>query len=179
MEEWWTKTSVEPSSGTINPKPFLLSNHFTVPEDIESDKYRAAPCCLDTSPCSFQEACDATSPERVSARNMIGEYFSFCLDCLDFSGCFVVDSSGKNLSNSYYHQRMTLEETFRCLFITFSVCGSITPKACWWCERSRGWQPHNSLHSGYPGWSKCGTSGEIILLDGKARAQMPSTKYGV
>jgi hypothetical protein len=28
---WCTKTSSDPSSGTIKPKPFLTSNHLTVP----------------------------------------------------------------------------------------------------------------------------------------------------
>ena len=28
---WWTKTSFDPSFGMIKPKPFLGSNHFTIP----------------------------------------------------------------------------------------------------------------------------------------------------
>ena len=27
----WTKTSLPPASGSMNPKPFWLLNHFTVP----------------------------------------------------------------------------------------------------------------------------------------------------
>ncbi len=37
---WWTKTSSVPSSGTMNPKPFLTSNHFTVPDVMLSEKHR-------------------------------------------------------------------------------------------------------------------------------------------
>ncbi len=31
MDEWWTKRSLEPSSGVMKPKPLLSLNHFTVP----------------------------------------------------------------------------------------------------------------------------------------------------
>src|SRR5689334_8529336 len=32
----WTKTSLEPSCGSMKPKPFWALNHFTVPVDIAS-----------------------------------------------------------------------------------------------------------------------------------------------
>ena len=40
MAVWWTKTSSVPSSGTMNPKPFLTSNHLTVPDVMLSEKHR-------------------------------------------------------------------------------------------------------------------------------------------
>src|SRR5687768_12961591 len=35
MLEWWTKRSLPPSSGAMNPYPLLSLNHFTVPLAIE------------------------------------------------------------------------------------------------------------------------------------------------
>src|SRR4051812_47884227 len=34
MSDWWTNTSADPSSGAMNPKPFVALNHFTVPTVI-------------------------------------------------------------------------------------------------------------------------------------------------
>src|SRR5690349_10783492 len=39
----WTKTSLEPSCGSMKPKPFWALNHFTVPVDIACLRSRRVP----------------------------------------------------------------------------------------------------------------------------------------
>src|SRR5581483_6795054 len=36
IDEWWTKTSLPPSAGVMNPYPFASLNHFTVPVAIQT-----------------------------------------------------------------------------------------------------------------------------------------------
>src|SRR5512144_3302204 len=56
MDEKWTKTSVEPPSGVMNPNPFSPLNHFTVP------------CAIDVLPIGSSEAVERRPPGCCCAR---------------------------------------------------------------------------------------------------------------
>src|SRR5699024_3528377 len=43
MAEKWAKTSAEPSSGAMKPKPLSALNHFTVPVAIVASFHESAP----------------------------------------------------------------------------------------------------------------------------------------
>src|SRR3989338_7214638 len=47
MAEWWTNTSLEPSSGVTNPYPFWSLNHLTVPRAMYNSPPSRVVLCLE------------------------------------------------------------------------------------------------------------------------------------
>src|SRR4051794_35206138 len=60
MSDWWTNTSLDPSSGAMKPKPLVALNHLTVPTAIVGFSFAEQHTQLEKSP--TRSPCPATRP---------------------------------------------------------------------------------------------------------------------
>jgi len=122
MADWWTKTSALPSSGAMKPKPFVESNHLTVPVTGKRAMMLLRPATYPTAAAAAATA-PSHSPDHAGAEGRGPRVRISTKSASAASAAWSAGSAGAATRPRVMGRETTAETV---------VEGFVATNSCWW-----------------------------------------------